>query len=652
LIVRTLIARRPRLVPLAAAAVMVALAFAGVAGADVEVGVPQLQTQRVDARGGRQVVADVINTGPSAAKDLEVSVDGKPVRSTVDPFDAAGLGANTIVVLDNSKAVGNGAVQLAKEALERLAPGTGGVHGLGVVTVGGGANLVVPLTRSATSVRSQSRNVAPGGSPALWDGIVLAADTLAADRTSSTHHIVVVTGTADAVSRHGFPEVEAALRSSHSLVDVVALPGGSPDIESLQSLVAGAGGTYQAGSSNDLDAMLGVVGTQLSHQFRITVDAPNTGDEAIASLELDWAGAQSRVGYAPGELNVGATDLQPVDNTPSLLDRLATSGLAKFLIVLLGTASIGMIVYSVAMLITRRTEGLSFALRHYEGYQEQADLYEDEDTPSIAGKSQFLKKAVAVTGDLAERQGALTKVADLLERADVPLRPAEALFFYAAAVAVAGILAALLSGDFLVLVMVVLLAALAPNFLVKMRVKRRSKKFVAQLPDMLQLLAGTLRAGYSIAQGFEAVSHEIDDPMGRELRRVMAEARLGRPIEDALDAAAERTQSEDFAWAVMAIRIQREVGGNLAELLMTVAETMTQRERLRRDVAALTAEGRMSAYVLGCLPPGLAGVMWVMNPEYIGRLTHDTFGLILLGVSGLSMLIGFAWMRKIITIEI
>jgi tight adherence protein B len=102
----------------------------------------------------------------------------------------------------------------------------------------------------------------------------------------------------------------------------------------------------------------------------------------------------------------------------------------------------------------------------------------------------------------------------------------------------------------------------------------------------------------------------------------------------------------------MAIRIQREVGGNLSELLLTVAETMIQRERLRRDVAALTAEGRMSAYVLGCLPPGLAGVMWVMNPEYIGRLTNDSIGMILLGVAGVSMLIGFAWMRKIITIEI
>jgi tight adherence protein B len=132
----------------------------------------------------------------------------------------------------------------------------------------------------------------------------------------------------------------------------------------------------------------------------------------------------------------------------------------------------------------------------------------------------------------------------------------------------------------------------------------------------------------------------------------MAEARLGRPLEEALDNAAERMKSEDFSWAVMAIRIQREVGGNLAELLMTVSETMTQRERLRRDVAALTAEGRMSAIVLGILPPGLALVMYVMNPTYIGRLTQDSIGMILLCSGVVMMLIGFAWMRKIINIEI
>lgn len=153
-------------------------------------------------------------------------------------------------------------------------------------------------------------------------------------------------------------------------------------------------------------------------------------------------------------------------------------------------------------------------------------------------------------------------------------------------------------------------------------------------------------------QGVEAVSEEAAEPMGKELRRVVTEARLGRPLEESLDGVAERMGSADFGWAVMAIRIQREVGGNLSELLMTVAETMTQRERLRRDVAALTAEGRISAYVLGALPVGLGVFLYLINPDYVGKLFDDSLGQIMLGGSILAMAAGFAWMFKIIKIEI
>ena len=195
-------------------------------------------------------------------------------------------------------------------------------------------------------------------------------------------------------------------------------------------------------------------------------------------------------------------------------------------------------------------------------------------------------------------------------------------------------------------------ATLIPRFDRQFKVHRRCRAFEQQLPDTLTLLAGTLRAGYSIGQGFEAVSGEIQDPMGRELRRVVTETRLGRPLDESLEAVAERMNSDDFSWAVMAIRIQREVGGNLAELLVTVADTMTQRERLRRDVATLTAEGRMSAIVLGLLPPALGLVMWVINPTYMSTLLSPGLGYILLGLALVSMLIGFAWMKKTITIEV
>jgi tight adherence protein B len=152
-------------------------------------------------------------------------------------------------------------------------------------------------------------------------------------------------------------------------------------------------------------------------------------------------------------------------------------------------------------------------------------------------------------------------------------------------------------------------------------------------------------------QGVEAVSQEVSEPMQREFRRVVTESRLGRPLEESLDAVGDRMDSPDFKWAVMAIRIQREVGGNLSELLLTVAETMTARERLRRDVAALTAEGKISAIVLGILPIGLFGAMYVINREYVSVLWEEGIGQAMAIGAFLLAVAGYAWMLKMIKIE-
>jgi tight adherence protein B len=139
--------------------------------------------------------------------------------------------------------------------------------------------------------------------------------------------------------------------------------------------------------------------------------------------------------------------------------------------------------------------------------------------------------------------------------------------------------------------------------------------------------------------------------MGTELQRAMSEARLGRPVEDALQEVSDRMGSDDFEWAVMAIKIQREVGGNLAELLMTVSETMIARERLRREVKALTAEGRISAIVLTMLPPIIGALISFMNPTYMEPLFQNTLGQYALVGAGIMIGVGYWAMMKLIEIE-
>ena len=158
------------------------------------------------------------------------------------------------------------------------------------------------------------------------------------------------------------------------------------------------------------------------------------------------------------------------------------------------------------------------------------------------------------------------------------------------------------------------------------RRKRRKKKFEAALPDTLQLMSGSLAAGLSLAQSVDTIVREGTEPIAGEFRKVLVETRLGLSLETALQGVADRFQSKDFDWVVMAINIQRQVGGNLAELLNTVAATMREREYIRRQVAALAAEGKLSAYVLGGLPPAFLLYLLLANRDYVMRAVHPSAG--------------------------
>jgi tight adherence protein B len=266
-------------------------------------------------------------------------------------------------------------------------------------------------------------------------------------------------------------------------------------------------------------------------------------------------------------------------------------------------------------------------------------------------ETRLMQEMVGFTGRMAERVGILNRVEDKLEQADLPLRPPEAIFFYLAGMFIVLVGGLLLLAPPIALILVIV-AAILPFAWLEFRRKSRLRKFEEQLPDVLNLLAGSMRAGFSFAQGLEAVADEASEPSRRELQRVFAESRLGRPIEDALEESANRMHSVDLMWAVMAIRIQREVGGNLAELLDTVAHTMTDRERLKREILSLTAEGRLSAWILGVFPPGFALVLYMIQPDYMKVLFDSSIGIMALGISAVMAGIGFVWLRKMMAIEV
>ena len=325
------------------------------------------------------------------------------------------------------------------------------------------------------------------------------------------------------------------------------------------------------------------------------------------------------------------------------------------ILVLAVLATVGVLGFSIAMIFIQGSSRASIEQRLGELTPDPAQQVEDalqrEKSDQNMAESKVMQRMVGITGRIADRAGLLERTENALEQAELPLRPPEALFVYFATMFLGLLLGVLLGGPAAALILVVLIAVLPIAFLHRRR-KKRLRDFQTQLPDILNLLAGSMRAGFSFAQGLEAVANEAAEPARRELQRVFTESRLGRPIEDALEDSANRMASVDLMWAVMAIRIQREVGGNLAELLDTVANTMTERERIRHEIKALTAEGRFSGIVLGVFPVAFAGVLYVVRPDYISILFSSSMGILAIVVSAVMCFFGFIWLKKILAIEV
>jgi tight adherence protein B len=326
----------------------------------------------------------------------------------------------------------------------------------------------------------------------------------------------------------------------------------------------------------------------------------------------------------------------------------------KFLIAFLVLPTAGFLAWGlVSLLVRERPRKLHEALAPYS----VGTLREARVTASVGGgtselvETPFIQRAVDAVAEIATRRGVLQYLKRLLDQADLPLRPAEGLFVYLVGIVVGGTFGLLLGNGIWALVAMAVVGVI-PWLVVISAAKRRTVTFTAQLPEMLQLLGTTLRSGYSILQGLTTVSQQLSDPIGKEMRHVVAEARLGRPLVDALQEVAVKVRSDDFEWVVTAIGIQREVGGNLAELLDIVADTMLARSRIRGEAKTLTAEGRIGAAVISIMPVAIGLFVYAVNPGYISPLFHQAFGEILFyGSIGLGV-VGILWTRKLVDIEV
>jgi len=634
-----------RLLAVLALILVVVAAGAGPAFAD------DLVVRSVDTTKFPQVVISAQLNGPPAnLADVHLRENGEFINN----FSAVPLGrTNTpvgiVLLVDTSGSMNqNGKLDAAKAAARQFVNSKQPNDQIALVSFNTQTRVLVNFTSDTNSLLSGINGLTAVGETALWDGVRTSV-ALFGDHPNLQPNIVLISDGKDTTSAAGFDSAKSAAQSAHAAIYTVGLKGGDFDGAALQDLSASTQGHYvDTADPTQLGQLFAQVQRSLQNQYQITYTSKSSG---TLDLQLTFGTTQATATVNTGGVASGASTNPQVVSSSGKYGFLGGSG-GKAIAVLLGLVAAGLLAYGIILIAVRERSTLESALQPYTGEEEDEPYALEPETHSAFADSAFMQRAVGLTARIAEERGILARVEGMMEQADLPLRAAEALFFYTSGVVVLTLLAAVVSRSLFVTIGALAVLALLPPATLNFLAAQRKRKFQTQLPDMLQLMAGSLRAGYSLMQGVEAVAQEVEEPMGGELRRVLAEARLGRVLEDALDDMAERLASRDFSWAVMAVRIQREVGGNLAELLSTVAETMIARERLRREVRALTAEGRISAIILGLLPVGLGLVMYSINREYMNVLLHDSFGQVLLIGSVLLAVVGFYWMKKTIEIDI
>jgi tight adherence protein B len=250
-------------------------------------------------------------------------------------------------------------------------------------------------------------------------------------------------------------------------------------------------------------------------------------------------------------------------------------------------------------------------------------------------------------------RGFADRIATQLARADVKLTPGEYVILTITSILGFFLIGYLLFHKSLFMGIAAGVAGFyAPSVYLKVQQRRRLSAFNNQLGDSINLLANSLRSGYSLLQSMETVAKELPPPISVEYARVVREIGLGLSNEQAMNNMLRRIQSDDLDLMLTAVNVQHEVGGNLAEILEVIGHTIRERVRIKGEIRVLTAQGMISGYVISFLPIALGLVLYLMNPDYIGAMFQELCGWIMVGVAATGIISGFIAIQKIVRIEV
>ncbi|MCW2816361.1 MAG: hypothetical protein JWN84_3816 [Nocardioides sp.] len=591
--------------------------------------------------------------------DAEVDLEGVSALVAGQTFEATAsritdgvsrVQRTTVLAIDTSNSMAGARFDAAKLAATTFLDTVPDDVEVGIVTFDSDVQTELDPTTDRDEARQVVQSLGLSKQTLLYDG-VLQAVRLAG--TEGQRSVLVISDGADTSTTSLEDVTEAVAESEGVIVDVVALEqaGGSPALLAI----AGEDGEVIAADRGSLAATFSAQADVLSRQIAVTIAAPADVTAGQIDIAVTLPTSIGDVSAITTSLATDATGpaVDPLQAIPAEPVPATSAGTPEWLIYV-GVAVFGagllvalvMLAPAKPVVMSAEERVTTYAASTFAGTS--VALTKDEPQSDLKKQAND-----AVAGMLERNKGLDERIGQRLEGAGSELKPSEWLLVHAGlffAISLVGLL--LGGGNLMVGIVFMALGVFLPWLYLGFKASRRRKAFNAALPETLQLMSGSLSAGLSLMQSVDTIVREGAEPIQSAFRRVLVETRIGVSLEDALDSVADRFDSRDFRWVVMAIKIQRQVGGNLAELLNTVAATMREREYMRRQVAALAAEGKLSAIVLGALPPAFLLYLLVGQGDYVKVLFTDPRGLIMIIGAGLWLGVGVFWMSKLVKVEV
>jgi tight adherence protein B len=603
--------------------------------------------------GAMSVVVSVPGADPTEveAGDFAVLVDGS--RVTAEVFALVQEPMEVVVVVDTSGSMEGEAISAARTAAQEFVTGMPDTASFGVVSFSDSPTVLAPMGSDRATVIEALAGLEADGGTALYDAIITAAGLFSDGEVPRV--VVSLTDGADTSSAATLDETVEALAETGIEVRPVALATEESDTGALRSLSTD-GTVIAVDGATGLAAAYESVARELTGRYRLMFPGAAGGEltvyvntpDGVVTAEATLPGSGTVVTPAPGDPSPVVSSPEPAAPT----EVVATPGSATPIAVApTGAAQPWALPAGIALVFGGSAAVMWLMLRGREEYafDVQPSFPGSEAKPSglLAGFAGRLRSA----GDrFAKRDGDDSELVRSLEHAGLALRPGEFVLASATAV-ITGVAGGLVLGGVPGAIVFGIASAAAPRVFLRFRTNRRRAAFAEQLEATLSIIAGSIRAGYGLTQAMSTVADESPSPTSEEFNRVVVENRLGRPIESAMRRLSERMDNEDLQWVVEAVEIQHEVGGNLAEILDTVGQTIRDRNRMRRQVEALSAEGKLSAIILVLLPIGIAGFMVMISPDYLAELTTTNLGRVMLVGALALMAAGGAWLKKIVKVE-